>query len=56
MKVCKLCRTKFDPTRTDNDPAVEAGLFMARELYDDADDICFKCLANRGTLGMMLLS
>jgi hypothetical protein len=26
---------------------------MARELWDDAGELCPECLANRGTLGMM---
>lgn len=53
MKTCSLCQARFDPTSRTADPATEAGLFLARELYDDADDVCPRCLTNRGTLGMM---
>ena len=53
MKTCKLCEAEFDPALIGADPATEAGLFLAREMYGDADEVCPKCLVNRGELGMM---
>ena len=55
MKTCSVCKKEFDPTRQPTDPAEQAGVFFAREMYDDADKLCLKCLANRGQLGMMYL-
>jgi hypothetical protein len=52
-KECKVCAQSFDPEAAAADPAQEAGAFLARELYDDAGDLCPQCLASRGTLGMM---
>ena len=53
MKICKICGKSFDPEEPLDDPAQEAGAFLARELWGDAGDLCPRCLANRGTLGMM---
>jgi hypothetical protein len=53
MKRCTICDGVFDPAAPIADPAAEAGVFMARELYADADQLCPRCLANRGVLGMM---
>lgn len=53
MKTCKVCKTTFDPDARPTDPAEEAGLFLAREKYGDAGELCLSCLANRGRLAMM---
>jgi len=53
MKICKICGKSFDPEEPLDDPAQEAGAFLARELWGDAGELCPRCLANRGTLGMM---
>jgi len=53
MKTCRICNQSFDPDTPLDDPSEQAGLFLARELYDDADELCPQCLANRGKLGMM---
>jgi len=53
MKTCTICGKTFDPNAPLDNPSEQAGLHMARELYDDADQLCPQCLANRGTLGMM---
>lgn len=53
MKICKICGKSFDPEEPLDDPAQEAGAFLARELWGDAGELCPKCLANRGMLGMM---
>jgi hypothetical protein len=53
MKRCTVCGDVFDPVAQIVDPAVEAGAFMARELFADAGELCPRCLASRGVLGMM---
>lgn len=53
MKRCAVCGTDFDPAAPVADPAVEAGLFMAQELFADAGELCPRCLTSRGMLGMM---
>lgn len=53
MKSCRVCGRDFDPAAAVTDPAEEAGLFLARELYGDAGELCPVCLASRGVLGMM---
>lgn len=53
MKECKVCGRSFDPEAAAADPAQEAGAFLARELYGDAGELCPRCLASRGALGMM---
>ena len=53
MIPCRHCRTEFDPEQLPDDPAVEAGLVLARERYNDAGKVCANCLASRGRLAMM---
>lgn len=53
MKTCTVCKNAFDPELPPTDPAEEAGLFLAREKYGDAGELCLACLANRGNLAMM---
>lgn len=53
MKDCAVCGDTFDPEAPIRDPAVDAGAFMAREIFADAGALCPKCLASRGVLGMM---
>ena len=55
MKNCCLCQKPFDPTETSNVPAVEAGLVLAREQYDDEGEVCISCLDSRGRLAMMYM-
>ncbi len=55
MKECCLCQKPFDPTEASQDPAVEVGLVLAREQYDDEGEVCLVCLAARGRLAMMYL-
>jgi rubredoxin len=53
VKACKICGKSFDPEQPPGDPSQEAGAFLARELWQDAGELCPVCLASRGTLGMM---
>jgi hypothetical protein len=55
VKTCHICGKNFDPHQQPTEPAEQAGGFFARELFGDADQLCLKCLANRGQLGMMYL-
>lgn len=43
----------FDPERLPDEPAVQAGLILARERYHDAGQVCADCLTSRGRLAMM---
>lgn len=53
MKECSVCKKAFDPETVSDEPAVQAGEFLARQLWDDEGTLCPRCLANRGVLGMM---
>lgn len=55
MKKCCLCQKLFDPAEASKDPAVEVGLVLAREQYNDEGEVCLVCLAGRGRLAMMYL-
>ncbi|NIQ98137.1 MAG: hypothetical protein GWO11_04650 [Desulfuromonadales bacterium] len=50
---CSVCGGDIATVAGSDDPAEEAGRFLARELWDDEDHLCSRCLANRGMLGMM---
>lgn len=53
MIVCTACGCEFDPDQLPDSPAVQAGMILARERYNDAGSVCGDCLANRGNLAMM---
>lgn len=53
MIACRHCGADFDPDHLPDDEAVQAGLILARERYDDAGRVCANCLASRGRLAMM---
>jgi hypothetical protein len=53
MVACRHCGAEFDPNQLPDDAAVQAGLILARERYDDAGKLCANCLASRGCLAMM---
>jgi hypothetical protein len=55
MKNCCLCQKPFDPAETSKEPAVEAGLVLAREQYNDEGEVCINCLYSRGRLAMMYM-
>ncbi|MDT8442168.1 MAG: hypothetical protein RQ723_10950 [Desulfuromonadales bacterium] len=52
-RLCRHCGAEFDPDCMPDEPAVQAGLLLARERYDDAGQVCVDCLASRGRLAMM---
>ncbi len=53
MKICTVCKKEFDPDEQVNDPAVEMGAFLGENVLRDGEELCPRCLANRGMLGMM---
>jgi hypothetical protein len=53
MKTCTVCKKEFDPEARESEPAVEMGKFLGENVLKDGEDLCPRCLANRGMLGMM---
>ncbi len=53
MRACRICGEIFDPELESRDPEVIAGEIMAKEVWGDAGELCPRCLAARGRLGMM---
>jgi hypothetical protein len=51
--LCRHCGAEFDPGNLPDDAAVQAGLILAEERYDDTGKVCADCLASRGRLAMM---
>jgi len=52
VKICSICKEEFD----ENEPRSlygEAGEWLAGEMYDDAGELCQRCLENRARLTMM---
>lgn len=54
MKVCSICGAAFEECAAQS-PFVEAGAWLAGELWHDAGELCPRCLENRGELAMMYL-
>ena len=52
MKSCSICGEGFDETAPRSLYA-EAGEWLARELFQDAGELCPGCLENRARLAMM---
>lgn len=54
MKNCTICGKDFDETAPRSDYA-EAGEWLAKEIWQDAGNLCELCLENRARLAMMYL-
>ncbi len=52
MKVCSICNGEFDEGG-DVTVFVEAGEWLAGEVWKDAGELCPQCLENRAKLVMM---
>lgn len=52
MSECTICKKKFDPQDHDS-VYVEAGEWLAGEVWKDAGELCPMCLENRARLVMM---
>lgn len=53
-KTCKLCGECFS-SRNEKTLFEEAGEWLAEDFWQDAGDLCSRCLENRGRLAMMYL-
>lgn len=53
-KFCKVCGEDFSP-RAEKTLFEEAGEWLAEDFWQDAGDLCSRCLENRGRLAMMYL-
>jgi hypothetical protein len=54
MKACKICKEMFSESDVKT-PFVEAGEWLADEVWDDAGELCPRCLESRGKLAMMYM-
>jgi hypothetical protein len=52
MKTCKICKAEFDETAPQTLYG-EAGEWLAKEMWEDAGELCMTCLENRARLSMM---
>ena len=53
MKHCHLCQKPFESLESSADPALQAGIHLAKTRYADLETTCADCLASRGRLAMM---
>lgn len=52
MKKCSICNTDFSEAITGS-VFVEAGEWLAEEVWRDTGELCPQCLENRARLAMM---
>lgn len=52
--VCVICRKEFPP-QPQNSVFLEAGEWLAEEVWKDAGQLCPQCLENRARLAMMYI-
>jgi hypothetical protein len=53
-KRCALCGKLIDPSEAGS-PFVNAGEWLAEDVWNDSGELCNLCLENRGRLAMMYL-
>lgn len=53
MKQCTLCGKEFDENQMPDSVFLEAGVWLAEEIWKDSGAICPRCLENRARLAMM---
>ena len=53
MKQCSICGIQFDETEGVSSDFQEAGAWFAAEVWQDAGELCPRCLENRAQLAMM---
>lgn len=53
MKQCSICGAAFDETIKHDSVFLEAGAWLAEEVWRDAGELCPQCLENRARLAMM---
>jgi hypothetical protein len=54
VKTCTICAREFDE-KDSVSLFAEAGEWLAGEVWNDAGELCPRCLENRGKLAMMYL-
>jgi hypothetical protein len=52
VKTCTICSAEYDETAPGS-VFVEAGEWLAAEVWQDAGELCPQCLENRAKLAMM---
>lgn len=52
MKECRICHEPYDEQAAASQYA-EAGQWLAEEIWQDAGELCPRCLENRARLVMM---
>lgn len=52
MKICTMCKKEYDENALQSE-YVEAGEWLAGEVWNDAGELCPLCLENRARLVMM---
>jgi hypothetical protein len=53
MKQCSICGAEFDEHSEVSSVFQEAGEWLAEEIWQDAGELCPRCLENRAHLAMM---
>jgi DNA-directed RNA polymerase subunit RPC12/RpoP len=53
VKHCTICGKEFDETQPADSVFLEAGAWLAEEIWKDSGEICPQCLENRARLAMM---
>jgi hypothetical protein len=53
MKKCSICGEEYDEAAPVASVFHEAGAWLAEEVWQDAGELCPRCLENRAHLAMM---
>ena len=53
MKQCSICGATFDEDAKLDSVFLEAGEWLAEEVWGDSGELCPRCLENRAHLAMM---
>lgn len=53
MIQCTICGKDFDENQPSDSVFLEAGVWLAEEIWKDGGAICPQCLENRARLAMM---
>lgn len=53
MKQCSICGKEYDECTEVTSIFHEAGAWLAEEIWQDAGELCTRCLENRAQLAMM---
>jgi rubredoxin len=53
MKQCSICGVEYDEAAPTQSAFHEAGAWLAEEVWQDAGELCPRCLESRAHLAMM---